>query len=1120
MRIHRHRRTGAAATAAIAALALAAGLTVPAAAAPTPGPSGAGQRHQSARQGLTHLTLITGDRVTVDANGRPIGFQPAPGREKTPVSVERNGGRTSLVPADAQRLIDTGRLDPRLFDITELSRPEYRTSRGDRLKLIVRYEAGAAPAATSALREAGGLRVDRTYGFLGAEAVSTGPDGAAAVWTALTGAQARGAAPGIATVWLDGIRAATLDTSTRQIGADQAWNAGYDGTGVKIAVVDTGVDATHPDLAGKVVAEQNFSASADAKDRHGHGTHVASIAAGTGAKSGGAFKGVAPGAAVLSAKVLGDDGYGDDSGILAGMEWAVAQGAHVVNVSLGGTDRPGIDPLEAAVNKLSADRGVLFAIAAGNSGASRTGSINSPGSADAALTVGAVHDYDAVAEFSSTGPRLGDGAIKPDVTAPGVDITAAAATGTGGGADPAGYTGKSGTSMAAPHAAGAAALLKQQHPGWTGTELKGILAGSAKPNRSGAFQQGSGRIAVDYALRLEVVSEPVSLTFAGQQWPHDDDTPEKKRLTYRNLGTAPVTLDLAASVRDADGKPVQDGFVTFDAPRVTVPAGGTASVGVIVDTRIGGSADGTYTAHVTATGPAGQRAVTAVAVQREPESYNLTLEHLGRDGKAATAYRSDVRGLTGPGSGMRLSWTPDSGPQTVRVPAGGYLLNTNIVVDPDDFARGIDWIAQPRLDITGDTKLTLDARTAEPVDITVPSRTAVMDFAVPSYEVRTDGSDHGFGWWLDSYTGLRTRHQGPDVTSETSLFQEWDAHWVDGATDEYHAVLGGPVPRLATGYVRQIKPAELARVEVEQGASAPGKQGEVTAVGWLPDASGTSGSGHSRALPGTVTLYLSAVDGAQWVLHTQQSGERDENGFPITETGYGTDGPRSYQGGRTYRERFNSAVFGPRVDGAATLGLYRQGDELWGTLPLLADGGGHAGSNYFSTGRTVLYRNGVPVDTRAGEVREAGTFVLPAREASYKLVTSATQPGTVSRVSSKVTATWWFRSKTTPDDTQTPIPVSAVRFTPDLSLTGTSPAGRTVRVPVTVQGAVAGPALKSLTVQVSYDDGYTWHTTPVKSGAITVKNPAKGGHVSLRGTAADGSGNKSEITVIRAWLTD
>ncbi|MFB9511643.1 S8 family serine peptidase, partial [Streptomyces aurantiacus] len=137
------------------------------------------------------------------------------------------------------------------------------------------------------------------------------------------------------------------------------------------------------------------------------------------------------------------------------------QGADIVNLSLGDTDTPEIDPLEAQVNKLSKEKGILFAIAAGNDGGEQT--IGSPGSAEAALTVGAVDDTDKLADFSSTGPGL-DGQIKPDVTAPGVDITAASAAGSviaqEVGENPAGYVSISGTSMATPHVAGAAAILK------------------------------------------------------------------------------------------------------------------------------------------------------------------------------------------------------------------------------------------------------------------------------------------------------------------------------------------------------------------------------------------------------------------------------------------------------------------------------------------------------------------------------------------------------------------------------------------------------------------------------------------------------------------------------------
>ncbi|MFM9442669.1 S8 family peptidase [Streptomyces acidiscabies] len=278
---------------------------------------------------------------------------------------------------------------------------------------------------------------------------------------------------GVEKIWLDGKAEAALDRSTSQIGAPRAWAVGYDGKGVKVAVLDTGVDGTHPDLRGRVDAAKNFSEAADTVDRVGHGTHVAATVAGSGAHSGGKYKGVAPGARLISAKVLDDTGFGADSGIIAGAQWAVAQGAKVINLSLGSPDSPGDNPLEQAVNELSASSGALFVIAAGT--------VGSPGSAAAALTVGAVDRTDAMADFSSRGPTA-DGALKPDLTAPGVGIVAAkAAEGTEG--DPAadGYVSMSGTSMATPHVAGAAAILAQRHPDWTGERIKAALTASAEP---------------------------------------------------------------------------------------------------------------------------------------------------------------------------------------------------------------------------------------------------------------------------------------------------------------------------------------------------------------------------------------------------------------------------------------------------------------------------------------------------------------------------------------------------------------------------------------------------------------------------------------------------------------
>ncbi|WP_407837108.1 S8 family serine peptidase [Streptomyces sp. DSM 116496] len=1130
MRNHHSRAGAAASIAAAAALALAAGLTTPAAAAPATGASGAaagslgaGAAAKSAAPPAptTRITLVTGDRVVLAADGRPVSLERAEGRAHIPYSTHTENGHTSVVPYDAQPLIRAGKLDPRLFDITELSRPEYLARPSARLQLIIGYEGPAPAAARSALRAADGVEVTRAYPTLDAEAVSATPGGAAALWEALTDprrdAGGRAAAPGVATVWLDSVRTATLDRSTRQIGADKAWAAGYDGTGVKIAVLDTGIDATHADLVGQVVAEQNFSRSADAVDRVGHGTHVASTAAGTGARSGGAFKGVAPGAKLLNGKVLDDRGSGSDSGILAGMEWAVAQGADIVNLSLGAPDTPQLDPVEAAVDRLSAEKGVLFAVAAGNSGRRGPGTIQSPGSASAALTVGAVDDAEVLAPFSSTGPRLGDGAVKPDVTAPGVDITAAAAPGSiidrENGQGPAGYLTISGTSMATPHVAGAAALLKQQHPDWKGAELKGALTASAQGGAYTPYQQGTGRIAVDAALGQSVVAQETALTFDMQPWPHADDTPQSRKITYRNLGAAPVTLDLAVAGTGPGGAPAPEGFFTLGASRLTVPAGGTAETALTVDTRIGGTADGTYSAYTTATATdGGQRVRTAAVAEREAESYDLTLRHLGRDGQPAKDHSTTVQGVRGGAAARRFEAYDPSGTVTLRVPKGGYLLDAALVVDPLDLTRGADWIVQPQLDITADTTVTLDARTTRPVEITVPSKSARAQFVMPTYTLSEGGASYDFGFWLDSLTGFRTRQLGPDPAAGT-LRQQWDVHWQDGASAEYHAALGGPVRNLATGYTRHLKPRDLATLVVGQGASAPGKEGSVIAMGALPGSRSGSSMSVSRPLPTTATLYVSTLDGVTWDLLYSQSSGRDDNGFPREETAYEAEPGRTFKGGRTYRERFNTAILAPRTD--AEHGVFRDGGSIGGSVPLLADGANHAGGFHDATGSTVLRRDGVEAGRSDTPLDASNPFPVPPGEASYELTTTARLSPDLSATSSETTATWRFRSKETAEPT--PLPVSVVRFDARPALDGTLPAGRTANFPVTVQGPAATDRATPR-VQVSYDEGRTWSPLHVRHGRVEVRTPAKGGTVSLRGTVTDRSGNTSEVTVLRAYL--
>ncbi|MFC9032012.1 S8 family peptidase [Streptomyces arboris] len=1107
----RKRSKKAYAVAAAAAVALTAGTTGPVSAKAT----GAGPEPRATATDLgasgTTVTLITGDRVLVDSNGRAGGIERAEGREGIPFFTQTHNGRTYVVPRDARRLIADGTLDQRLFDIGELAGPESRKAHRAGLKVIVGYRGAAAESARAEVRSSDGTTLRRTLSALDADAVTSAAatDGTGALWDALTRERSDGSAAttsGIARIWLDGVRKATLDRSTGQVGAPAAWARSYDGTGTKIAVVDTGIDATHPDLAGRVVAERNFSGSPDAKDRVGHGTHVASTAAGTGAKDA-RFKGVAPGAQLINAKVLDDRGAGDDSGVIAGVDWAVAQGADVINMSLGGPDTPGIDPLEAQVNKVSAEKGVLFAIAAGNNGSGR-GTIASPGSADAALTVGAVDDDDAMADFSGVGPRTGDGAVKPDLTAPGVGITAAAATGTGG-QNPPGYATLDGTSMATPHVAGAAAILKQKNPAWTGAQIKAALTGSAEGGSHTVFQQGAGRLAVGKAIDQTLVAEPVSVSLGTQPWPHTDDTPVTEQVTYRNNGTADVTVDLALEApTGGDGQPAPAGFFTLGAQRITVPAGSTAAVTLTADTRLGGTVDGSYSATVVATG-GGQTVRTPAAVDRESESYDVTFKTLGRGGAPSTAWQADLKGYQDSATGLRFFPDLSSGSTTVRLPRGTYSLSADLLVDPAAPGKGADLISNPELSVTGPTTVTLDARTTRPVKVTVPDPAARPTRAGMMYTLSTpetfimEGAEYG------SFTNLRTAYQGRSMADDT-LTQQWSAHWERNGT-EYNVLTGGPVRKLATGFTKTYTAKDMALVKARIGSSVPGADGALAAHGLMDNGGGVQALYTVRSAPETRNVYLSTADGVAWNIVAGVLGEADPTGDRGFDSVYEL-GDRKFTAGATYTETFNVGVMGPRMN--ADEGLVRDGDDLHGSLQLVSDGAGHSGFAEYAEASTTVHRDGRLL-TREDAAIDRQTFTLPAESAAYTVATTVRRNPVINRAATRIDASWSFTSARTAEATL--LPVSTVRFRPELALDSTVPAGGKVTVPVQVQGAAAGTHLKTLQVQVSYD-GTTWLSAPVTSGKVTVRVPEKGKAVSLKAVVTDKDGNRSSVTIHNAFF--
>ena len=324
--------------------------------------------------------------------------------------------------------------------------------------------------------------------------------------------------------------------------------SGLDGTGVGIAVLDSGIDTSHTaflDRGNKlrVVYSKDFTGEGRTDDPFGHGTHVASIAAGNGRISNAAYVGLAPNASIVNLRVLNSQGMGRVSYILGALEWVyqnrAAYNIRVVNLSLGtaAVESYKNDPVCKAVRKL-VDAGVVVAAAAGNNGKDAAGqkvygAIHSPGSEPSAITVGAANTFgtdaradDGVASYSSRGPTRGawtdtlgvrhhDNLVKPDLVAPGNKIVNAEAEDNllvrqhpelDAGVSPVDARRMmflNGTSMATPAVAGAAALMLQANPTLTPNLVKTILMYTSQQLAGvNLLEQGAGELNVEGAVRL------------------------------------------------------------------------------------------------------------------------------------------------------------------------------------------------------------------------------------------------------------------------------------------------------------------------------------------------------------------------------------------------------------------------------------------------------------------------------------------------------------------------------------------------------------------------------------------------------------------------------------------
>ncbi|PAO67284.1 MULTISPECIES: subtilisin AprE [Bacillus] len=266
-----------------------------------------------------------------------------------------------------------------------------------------------------------------------------------------------------------------------QIKAPALHSQGYTGSNVKVAVIDSGIDSSHPDLNVRGGASFVPSETNPYQDGSSHGTHVAGTIAALNNSIG--VLGVAPSASLYAVKVLDSTGSGQYSWIINGIEWAISNNMDVINMSLGGPS--GSTALKTVVDK-AVSSGIVVAAAAGNEGSSGSSStVGYPAKYPSTIAVGAVNSSNQRAAFSSAGSEL-------DVMAPGVSIQSTLPGGT--------YGAYNGTSMATPHVAGAAALILSKHPTWTNAQVRDRLESTAT-YLGNSFYYGKGLINVQAAAQ-------------------------------------------------------------------------------------------------------------------------------------------------------------------------------------------------------------------------------------------------------------------------------------------------------------------------------------------------------------------------------------------------------------------------------------------------------------------------------------------------------------------------------------------------------------------------------------------------------------------------------------------
>lgn len=468
------------------------------------------------------------------------------------------------------------------------------------------------------------------------------------------------------------------------------------GKNVTVAVLDTGIDATHPDLAGQVVHRHEIVQEGTRLDPAGHGTSVAGIIAGTGTASDRNRTGLAPEAELIDVRIADKNAYSTVSELIAGIEYAVTEtDADILTMSLGTVSK---NKALGRTIDWAIERGVVVVTSSGNQGAYR--SVDQTGAQERAITVGATTPgLDTIASFSSKGPT-GDGRVKPDLVAPGEGVLTPRS-----GADLAGvpYVRFAGTSAAAPYVAGTVALMLDRNPALTSKEIHRRLGSTATPLPSAnAFEQGSGRVDPEDALDPSVlVDEPV--VSPGVLEPGET---VQRTVTFENVDNRSHGLSLTSELAHARSEDSATAALSLNRSRFSLAPGESATVELTIDAP---NRSGLYAGFL------------EYEIEGEPRSVALGFV---RGGTVTVEKRTLTRGER-VGSTPLIVFTPDlthvqsvdfeDGTATFTSAGGTYYFMTGRT----DRATGTTVLLYEKRQLNGSETVVLDERETVPAGMNV-----------------------------------------------------------------------------------------------------------------------------------------------------------------------------------------------------------------------------------------------------------------------------------------------------------------------------------------------------------------------------------------------------------------